>query len=927
MAFDVIQNHPLAILVVETESDRIIDANVAALSFYGWNIDTLRTMVLNEFSTEIMEPNLYCHRLSDERIRDVEMIRVPVSLSGKVVHYCIINDVTERRLAESEQAYGQGFHQLIMKMAPGFSQLPVGKLDNHLQESLTGIAEFVQVDRAYIFRYDFEAGTMSNTHEWCAPGVPEAKEMLQNVLCALVPGWVDTHKQGKSIIVPNVSELPDTDSLRRILEAQEIKTLVTIPLMCHGECFGFVGFDEIKNNRAWRQGEIAILSTFAELLATAEHRIGIESALSESETKYQSLYRMLRLMSDTMPDMMWGKDLEKRYLFANKAICTGLLSAVDTEEPLGKTDLFFAQRERKNHPEDRSWHTFGELCQDSDAITIEAKEPRQFDEYGNVKGQFLFLDVRKAPLFDESGRLIGVVGSARDVTSHKRAEEALRDSEAKYRAVVDQAWDGVLICDPESGLVIEGNSKIHELLGYRLPEDGPLRILDLFVDEPKNVLQYIRTLDINQSLEPQRRILRHRNGTHVPVLRTASVIQYQGRRLYSMTVRDVSHDIRREQEVLRDAAMAQRIQEALLPPLRSNEYVDLASVFRAYMYVGGDLYFTDWRADGRVLRGFLVDTMGHGLGTALHGAALHVMLRDINETDLPLVEQVRLLNRRVAKHFDEGTFAAAIAFELDFEGRTFQWVCAGIPDLWAATSTMHGKISSPGMFLGIRAEEHFQVNVLHLQEGDCLYLCTDGMTDLLNMDGDYRLGDWRATNEHLRRLTSMDNLRDDAMAICIRAKRFPQASVRSDGWPRIMHLEGYGDYQRRRGEIVRIIATICEREHSYQEVAVNEAIANALECRDGVARPHRARVRFNRIGRWFVVRIRTSRIGFAGNAVLARLRSNPESAFEYGGEAMMGRGISLMFALTERMTYNEDGNEVLLAWKDSTERYNERVWK
>lgn len=164
-----------------------------------------------------------------------------------------------------------------------------------------------------------------------------------------------------------------------------------------------------------------------------------EQALIEREEKYHSLYSLFRRMSDTMPDMVWAKDLERKYLFANEAICRNLLSANDTEEPLGKTDLFFAKREREAHPENPDWHTFGELCMDSDSITLNEMRPMQFDEYGNVKGKFLYLDVRKAPLFDSSGELIGVVGSARDITESKRVETELRNRERLQQLLMSMA--------------------------------------------------------------------------------------------------------------------------------------------------------------------------------------------------------------------------------------------------------------------------------------------------------------------------------------------------------------------------------------------------------------------------------------------------------------------------------------------------------
>ena len=113
----------------------------------------------------------------------------------------------------------------------------------------------------------------------------------------------------------------------------------------------------------------------------------------------------------------------------------------------------------------------------------------------------------------------------------------------------------------------------------------------------------------------------------------------------------------------------------------------------------------------------------------------------------------------------------------------------------------------------------------------------------------------------------------------------------------------------------KVIAEVTGSPHSLQEVAVNEAIANALECRDGKARSQKAGIKFNRFGDRFVVRVKTSRIGFAGNAMLRRLRANPENLFSFGEDASMGRCIPMMLSMAHWMTYNHDGTELLLAWK------------
>ncbi len=177
-----------------------------------------------------------------------------------------------------------------------------------------------------------------------------------------------------------------------------------------------------------------------------------ETALKKSETQFKEMYRLFRLIADNDPDMLWAKDLQGRFIFTNKAICKHLLGAKDVNEPIGKNDMFFANRLRKMHPEDPTWHNFGEACLDSDKITLEAQKPMQFEEYGNVMGKFMFLDVHKAPLRDEQGNIIGTVGSARDVTEEKQLEkekEAIQAEVKRLATVIEQADVAIIITDTD----------------------------------------------------------------------------------------------------------------------------------------------------------------------------------------------------------------------------------------------------------------------------------------------------------------------------------------------------------------------------------------------------------------------------------------------------------------------------------------------
>ena len=376
----------------------------------------------------------------------------------------------------------------------------------------------------------------------------------------------------------------------------------------------------------------------------------------------------------------------------------------------------------------------------------------------------------------------------------------------------------------------------------------------------------------------------------------------------------IANKLQRANEIQQDALLAARVQSALLSKPEPSEYLNVAAIYKPIGYIGGDLYFLDWRYDGNLLRGFLIDSASQGIATALHTTSLHVLLREVNGQDIPLPAAMRWINNRVAEYFDETKFTIAMGFEFDLQTRVLRWTCSGIPAFWLATQSAQGIAECPCVHLKTGATENYEMSSMPIAVGDAFYFVTNGMNRLLQEQTELPLAHFPEMVEKMNKLAESEHLSGDATALCIKVSALPQSPVRKDGWPRVVSFHDYGDYQRFKGEVGRILAEVIGKAHSLQEVAVHEALANAMECRDGIPRQHRARIRFNKIGNRLIVRVKTSRIGFAGNAVLRRLRSHPEDMFSFGEDASMGRGIPIMLSTSHKMTYNSEGTELLLMW-------------
>ena len=100
------------------------------------------------------------------------------------------------------------------------------------------------------------------------------------------------------------------------------------------------------------------------------------------------------------------------------------------------------------------------------------------------------VSVTLSPVFDASGKLTAISSISRDITENKRAEEKLRESEEKYRNIVETANEGILVIDAEH-IINYYNKKLTEMLGYNSEEAIGRSIWDFISEEGQNLSNLI----------------------------------------------------------------------------------------------------------------------------------------------------------------------------------------------------------------------------------------------------------------------------------------------------------------------------------------------------------------------------------------------------------------------------------------------------
>ncbi|PKP39048.1 MAG: hypothetical protein CVT98_03535, partial [Bacteroidetes bacterium HGW-Bacteroidetes-15] len=237
----------------------------------------------------------------NQEVLNVELATVPVQSDGEMLIIGIMKDITLKRKMEREIAQRTKLQSLLVNLSAKFINIPYEKFDEEINLALSEMGLYTGVDRVYIFSYDFELDTMSNTYEWCSEGTSKQIDNLQDLPNNLVPKWVEMHRKGKAVHIPKIDELPKDDNVREILEDQDVKSIITIPMIYDTKCIGFVGFDAVNDYKDWHDSEMSLLRLFVELLVNVHVKTRFENSLREAKILAEIKQTEVRSIIDNSP--------------------------------------------------------------------------------------------------------------------------------------------------------------------------------------------------------------------------------------------------------------------------------------------------------------------------------------------------------------------------------------------------------------------------------------------------------------------------------------------------------------------------------------------------------------------------------------------------------------------------------------------------
>ncbi len=332
-------------------------------------------------------------------------------------------------LAQNEKKlqFKTRLQELLVDISNKYINLPLDQIDFKINKSLGDLGKFIGADRFYIFDYDFDQQTCSNTYEWCAEGIEAQIDELQNVPFEYFPEWLNAHCKGETLYVEDVLALDPEDNLRIILEPQGIKSLVAVPIMDADKCIGFTGFDAVIDYHTYSSEEVELLKVFAQMLVNIKNRLKNQHELEKSNQK-------INVLLNNLSGVIYHSDFDGRnwnLSFMNDAVfeLTGYKAAdfinntkIEFNDLIDKEDLPRVLEEVQKATKNKLPYNI-----EYRIYTAEGQQKWVWE-----KGHGVF----------EGKKLIGLEGFISDITEKKQIEEELLKSEEELNQAQEIAKMG-----------------------------------------------------------------------------------------------------------------------------------------------------------------------------------------------------------------------------------------------------------------------------------------------------------------------------------------------------------------------------------------------------------------------------------------------------------------------------------------------------
>jgi len=414
----------------------------------------------------------------------------------------------EKKTAQKRQETGarnmkpRSSEQLMTSLSGLFISVRYEEIEGMVNSTLSLIGEFIGADRSYIFEFSDDLQLMDNTHEWCTAGIEPQIGILKGLPTNIFPWWMEHVYSNQIILIPKISELPpEAAAEKEILEAQDVKSLIVIPLSSGLTPFGYIGLDAVEKELVWQDDIIPALKFAGGIIANAllrqraERCIHAELELAIKLNATTSFQKTLQYcLEAAMP--VSGMDCGGIYLFNKQQKQLNLVYHKGLSETfLKKTSSFAAdspymQLLTKGEPLYEQLRNI--LSIDPETLEREKLQTAAIipiTSKGEIIGSLNVAShtLRQVPEYARKA-LEAVTAHIGAAIMHTRHQEDIASAKSNFELLFDTI-DNLLFIVSTEGLIVHTNSTTQKRLGYSAEEIHGRHVLEFHPPDQREKAQ------------------------------------------------------------------------------------------------------------------------------------------------------------------------------------------------------------------------------------------------------------------------------------------------------------------------------------------------------------------------------------------------------------------------------------------------------
>lgn len=324
----------------------------------------------------------------------------------------LLFNILRRNRAEKERDERLRFEGFISRLSSKFINHSAESIDLKIADALSRIGTFLAVDRAFLFRFNWDKTEFRISHLWEAEDIPKDQVVRGVIVKEFFPWLSGNLLEGKDIVVSDVEKLSFEETAQNeyaYCRQMGIRSFLILPIKIEKAPLCAVGLDSIGVKKNWSKNVINRLRFVGEICANSIERQHSEEKLKASELKY-------RTVADFTYDWEYWTYLDGTMTYVSSS-CERI-SGYPARDFLNNPSLF----REIIVPEDREiWDTH--YCDSRNKFKGREIQFRIRKRDGEIR----WIEHACQPVSDDQGNPSGFRASNRDVTKRKHYEmETLR---------------------------------------------------------------------------------------------------------------------------------------------------------------------------------------------------------------------------------------------------------------------------------------------------------------------------------------------------------------------------------------------------------------------------------------------------------------------------------------------------------------------